>query len=342
MRIGLLYNLASHAAPLPHDAPGDALYELDGELSVAAYREALRSLGHEVAMVPADGELLTRLRALDVDLCFNTCEGTQGDSREAQVPALLEMLGIPYTGSRVLALALTLDKPMTKRVLAFHGIRTPMFQEFHAVDEAIDPRLRWPLFAKPAREGTGMGIGERSIVRDEAELRARVEYLLAAYRQPVLVEEYIAGGDVTVGLLGNWPDIEVLPMSRIDYSGYGERAVPVYGSSYKVDRASEYRCECPARLPAALEAELKRLAIETMRVTRTLDFARVDFRLEAATGDTPYVLEINSLPGITPTSDMAIMTTAAGRPYSALVGGVLAAALARLGLPRPQPLAAVG
>lgn len=342
MRIGLLYNLPTHAAPLAADAPADALYELDQELSVAAYREALRSIGHEVLMVPADADLPVRLRGLDVDLCFNTCEGVQGDSREAQVPALLEMLGIPYTGSKVLALALTLDKPMTKRVLAFHGLRTPAFQEFTAADAALDPRLRWPLFAKPAREGTGMGIGERSIVRDEAELRARVEYLLSAYHQPVLVEEYIDGTDVTVGLIGNWPDIEVLPMSRIDYAAYGAGAVQVYGSAYKVDRASEYRCECPVRLPEPLAAELVRMAIETMRVTRTLDFARVDFRLETATGDTPYILEINSLPGITPTSDMAIMTAAAGRPYASLVGGVLAAALARLGLLQPRTLAAVG
>lgn len=339
MRIGLLYNVPAHAE-LPPDAPGDALYELDAELTVAAWREALRSLGHDVVLLPADPELPSRLRATDVDVFFNTCEGVRGDSREAQVPALLEMLGLPYTGSKVLALALTLDKPMTKRVLAFHGVRTPAFQEFVAVDEPVDPRLRYPLFAKPAREGTGMGIGEGSIVRDEAALRARVGYLLAAYRQPVLVEEYIAGRDVTVGLLGNWPDIEVLPMSAIDYAGYGAEAVPVYGSSYKVDRASEYRCECPAALPAELEAEVRRLAIETMRVTRTLDFARVDLRLDHH--DVPYVLEINSLPGIAPTSDMSIMMAATGRSYATLIGAVLAAAVKRLGIAESPRLAAVG
>src|SRR5687767_11227071 len=159
MRIGLLYNLAKHAPVPPPGAPADLLYELDHELSVAAYRNALASLGHEVVMLPADRDLPVRLREVDVDLCFNTCEGVRGDSREAQVPALLEMLGVPYTGSQVLALALTLDKPMTKRVLAFHGLPTPAFQEFVAADEPLDERLRFPLFAKPAREGTGMGIG---------------------------------------------------------------------------------------------------------------------------------------------------------------------------------------
>lgn len=341
MRIGLLYNIPSHAE-LHAGAPADALYELDQELTVAAYREALRSLGHEVTMLPADADLAVRLRdGVDVDVFFNTCEGVRGDSREAQVPALLEMLGLPYTGSKVLALALTLDKPMTKRVLAFHGVRTPAFQEFVGGDEVVDPRLRYPLFCKPAREGTGMGIGDGSIVRDEEQLRARVAYLLAAYRQPVLVEEYIAGADVTVGLIGNWPDIEVLPMSMIDYAGYGAGAVPVYGSAYKVDRASEYRCECPAALPAGLEAAVRGLAIETMRVTRTLDFARVDLRLDETQGGLPYVLEINSLPGIAPTSDMSIMMAATGRSYATLVGAVLDAAVKRLGLAAPR-LAAVG
>lgn len=339
MHIGLLFNVPSHAVLAP-GAPADALYELDAELTVAAWREALRSLGHEVTLLPADEDLPVRLRGLDVDVYFNTCEGVRGDSREAQVPALLEMLGLPYTGSKVLALALTLDKPMTKRVLGFHGIRTPAFQEFTDVDEAVDPRLRYPLFVKPAREGTGMGIGAASIVRGEAALRERVAYLLSAYRQPALVEEYIEGADVTVGLIGNWPDIEVLPMSRIDYAAYGAGAVPVYGSSYKVDRASEYRCECPAVLPAALAAEVRRLAMETMRVTRTLDFARVDLRLDER--DVPYVLEINALPGIAPTSDMAIMMASSGRSYPTLVGSVLAAAVKRLGLGEARRLAAVG
>jgi D-alanine-D-alanine ligase len=332
MRIGLLYNLAKHAPAPPPGAPADLLYELDHELSVAAYRNALASFGHEVVMLPADRDLPTRLREVDVDLCFNTCEGVRGDSREAQVPALLEMLGVPYTGSQVLALALTLDKPMTKRVLAFHGLPTPAFQEFVAADEPLDERLRFPLFAKPAREGTGIGIGAASIAHDEAALRARVAYLLKAYRQPVLVEEYVEGADVTVGLLGNWPDLDVLPISMVDYSGYGEGAAPVYGSSYKVERAAEYRYVCPARLPDALAAEVRRLAIETMRVTKTLDVARVDLRLRASEGDRPYILEINSLPGLTPTSDLSLMIEAAGRTYASLLGGVLDAARARLGL----------
>ena len=337
MRVALLYNLACHAPEPPPGAPPDSLYELDHEHNVEAYRAALESRGHTVFPMEGDADLPARLRETPVDICFNTCEGFRGDSREAQVPALLEMIGVPYTGSKVLTLALTLDKPMTKRVLAHHALPTPAFQEFQTPDDVLDPRMLAclrtgiPLFVKPAREGTGMGISGQSIVQTEAALRERVAYEIDAYREPALVEEYIPGRDVTVGMIGNWPDLHVFPLSMIDYSGYGDQAAPVYGAEYKVDRADEYRYQCPAELPEALAGQLQRLAVETMRVTGTLDFARVDFRLDARHGDQPMILEINSLPGITPISDLTLMVEAEGWTHADLINGVLDAALMRHG-----------
>ena len=331
MRVALLYNLASNAPEPPPGAPPDSLYELDHENNVEAYRAALESRGHMVFPMEGNADLPVRLRMTPVDICFNTCEGFRGDSREAQVPALLEMIGVPYTGSQVLTLALTLDKPMTKRVLAFHGLPTPAFQEFHTPDDPLDPRLRFPLFVKPSREGTGMGIDDKSIVRTEAELRDRVAYEIEGYRQPALVEEYIDGRDATVGMLGNWPELHVFPISMVDYSGYGHQAVQVYGANYKVDRADEYRYRCPADLPEALAGALRRLAVATLRVTRSLDVARVDFRLSQHEDNKPYILEINSLPGITPISDLTLMAQADGWTHGDLVNAVLDAALRRYG-----------
>ena len=331
MRVALLYNLASHAPEPPPGAPPDILYELDHEHNVEAYRAALESRGHTVFLMEGDTDLPARLRQAPVDICFNTCEGFRGESREAHVPALLEMLGVPYTGSKVLTLALTLDKPMTKRVLMFYGLPTPAFQEFLTPDDPIDPRLRFPLFVKPASEGTGMGINRKSIVHTEAALRERVAYVIDAYREPALVEEYIQGRDVTVGMVGNWPDLHIFPLSMVDYSGYGPDAAPVYGSNKKVDLADQYRYQCPADLPEPLANELRRLAIETMRVTNTVDFARVDFRLDERNGDQPIILEINSLPGITPISDLTLMVQAEGWTHADLVNSVLDAALKRYG-----------
>lgn len=331
LRVALLYNLASNAPQPPPDAPPDYLYELDHEDNVAAYRSALESRGHLVFPMEGDAELPARLRETPVDICFNTCEGFRGDAREAQVPAVLEMLGVKYSGSRVRTLALTLDKPMTKRVLSFYGLPTPAFQEFHSEREELDPRLRFPLFVKPSREGTGMGISGDSIVHSAEELRNQVSLVIEAYRQPALVEEYVQGRDATVGMVGNWPDLHIFPISMVDYSNYGEGVAPVYGAECKVDRADDYLCQCPADLPATLADELRRLAVAAMRVTDTHDMARLDFRLNRCENDKPYILEINSLPGVTPISDLTLMAEADGWTHADLINGVMDAALRRHG-----------
>jgi D-alanine-D-alanine ligase len=340
MRVALLHNLAENAPQPNPDAPHDILYELDHPKNIEAYKKAIEAGGHEVFPMDGDAYVAQRLKDLSIDICFNQCEGYRGDAREAQIPALLEMIGVPYVGSKVLALALTLDKAMTKRVLMYHGLPTPPFQEFVTADDPLDPRLasQFPLFAKPNSEGTGMGIDDRSIVRDEAELRERVAYLLHAYHEPVLVEKYIEGNDVTVGLVGNYPDLHIFPISMIDNSLYEETGLHVYGSELKIDLGDKYQYQCPARIPEELAAELRRLTSETMRVTNTLDFARVDFRLDRNNHNQPYILEINSLPGITPISDLTLMAEAEGWSHARLVYSVLEAALKRYGLEIAVPL----
>lgn len=202
--VALLYTLKTNA---PHESsaevPWDKWNELDSENTVQGYERALRAGGHDVIPLEGDIHLPERLSKYSVDICFNTCEGHRGASREAQVPAMLDMLGIPYTGSGVMALSIALDKSMTKRVLQFYGIPTPAFQVFISGNEPVDSRLTFPLFAKPAMEGSGIGITDNSICRTPRELRAQVKYLLRAYEEPVLVEEYIDGRELTAGLIGN-------------------------------------------------------------------------------------------------------------------------------------------
>lgn len=357
LRVAILHNLRTHAPSLNGRAPSDALDELDSEKNVAAYAAALRSAGHDVVTWEGNADLAARLREHPVDICFNTCEGFRGDSREAQVPAMLEMLGIPYSGGKVLCLASTLDKAATKRILQAHGLPTPRFQEFTHPDLPLDPSLRFPLFVKPNREGTGIGIAETSRVEDEAQLRERVAYLLDAYRQTALVEEYIPGRDVTCGMVGNldrlaagqpipdlcgvppnssggldWNGVHVFPISEIDYSVYPPGTEPFYSHKLKVDLADDYQYFCPSPLAEALAAEVRRLTLETVRVTQVLDFGRVDFRLNADENDKPYILEINALPGITPISDLTLCALAEGWSYDDLIIAVLNSAIARCGL----------
>jgi D-alanine-D-alanine ligase len=330
-RIALLVNLARNAPPVHRtNAPPDILAELDSDKSAAAYERALRAHGHEVLVQEGNAHLASWLSETRPDICFNTCEGFGGDSREAQVPALLEMIGLRYTGPTPLAAAISHDKPTTKRILHYYGLPTPHFQVFESPDDSLRHTLHFPLFVKPAHEGTGMGIHNDSVVRNQRQLRDRVAWALGAYRQPALVETYIEGRDVTCGLVGNGKDVHFFPITEVDFSGYPPELLPIYGSLQKVDLDHLYRNKCPAPLGARLTAEIRRLTLETFRVTSCRDYARVDFRIDEQ--GRPFILEINGLPGITPRSDLTLMAEAEGWTHGDLVRAVLDAGLKRYGM----------
>jgi D-alanine-D-alanine ligase len=347
LHVAVLANLKKNAPTLP-GMPADYWDDLDSEHTVEALTDALRQGGHQVTFLEGDATLYDRLREVRPDICFNICEGHFGDSREAHVPAILEMLRIPYTGSKVLTLALALDKPMTKRVLTFHDLPTPPFQVLERLDEPLDPELAFPLFVKPTRQGTGMGISAQSIVHDEPQLRAQVRRLFEAYQEPVLVERFIAGRDVTVGMVGNlvppvaWRvpkdeeaprvvhGLRFLPPLEIDLGLYTEEEGGVYGGHAKVDLADKLNYICPARLDPEQAEELNWLAAAMFRVIGCLDVARVDFRLDESEDEKPYILEINPLPGLSPgISDLVIEAEAAGISHVELINMILDEALER-------------
>jgi D-alanine-D-alanine ligase len=350
MRVALLANLKKNASTWPGISP-DHWDDLDSEETIQAITRALETGGHDVTFLEGDVTLYDKVRKLRPDICFNICEGHFGDSREAQVPAMLEMLRIPYTGSRVLTLALALDKPMTKRVLSYHGLPTPPFQSFERIDEPLDPDMHFPLFVKPSREGTGMGVSAESIVRDEDQLRRQLRRIFERYDEPALVERFIEGREVTVGLVGNLvppvarriPEDEEAPrLSRglhffpaleVDMAAYPEEEAGVYTSRIKVDMAHDFHYLCPAPLSEEKVEELNWLTAATFRVTDCLDVARVDFRLDANDNDKPYILEVNPLPGLNPGySDLCIEATVDGWSYEELVNRILDEAGDRYGL----------
>jgi D-alanine-D-alanine ligase len=308
--------------------------DLDSEETIAALVDALKQGGHDAYFVEGD--------------CFNICEGHFGDSREAQVPALLEMLRIPYTGSKILTLALTLDKSMTKRIFYWHELPTPAFQSMEDADEELDDDLQFPLFVKPAREGTGMGVSARSITHNEAELREQVAAIHHRYKQPALVERFIAGREITVGVVGNLvgpaarriPRVDdrvlrglrLLPPLEVNVAPYTPQEGGVYTHYLKSEIPEQLEYLCPADLTPEQTAELQWLAAAVFRVTGCFDVARVDFRLDANDNGRPYILEINPLPGLHPEiSDIVIEARAAGIPYVDLVNMILEAAIKRYG-----------
>jgi D-alanine-D-alanine ligase len=335
MRIAVLYNMDS--SQLPDDFRArDRDYELDHPENVRAYVAALEGAGHIVVAMEGGLDMVPRLLEFKPHLCFNTCEGYRGDSRESQVPAILEWLGIPYSAAAVLGLATTLYKPMTKRVLRGCGLPTPRWQTFNRPDVPLRSYMRFPLFAKPACEGSGMGISDKSILHNEASLREQVAYLIKTYHEPALVEEYIDGRDITVGFVGDihggMSAVHFFPLSEVDYSVYPPGTEPVYSAKLKVDLADLYRNKCPAPLSQTQADEIRAVALEAARVTGSYDVARVDFRLDKNDNDKPYVLEINALPGMTPISDLTLMARAEGWTHADMINAVANAAARRHGL----------
>lgn len=348
-RVALLANLKSNA-PKIEGMPADQWADLDSEKTVDALVEAIRAGGHTCEFLEGDATLIDTVRQFKPDICFNICEGHFGDAREAQVPAILEMLRIPYTGSKVLTLALALDKPMTKRVLAYHDLPTPAFQVFERVDESLSSDMHFPLFVKPSREGTGMGVTEKSIVQNESELRERIADTHARYDQPALVERYIEGREVTVGVVGNLTGVVArrmpenrearriqaglyfLPPMEVDLQPFTDSDV-VYSNRLKVDLADQLNYLCPAPLEDEMVDELNWLTAAVFRVSGALDVSRVDFRLDANDNWKPYVLEINPLPGLSPgISDLVIEAAADGIDHTELVNLILETALKRYGM----------
>lgn len=349
IKVAVLANLKNNA-PRFEGMSEDQWDDLDSEKTIQAILEAIRANGRVCEFFEGDAGLFTSLAKFKPDICFNICEGHFGNSREAQVPAMLEMMRIPYTGSRVLSLALALDKPMTKRILWWHELPTPAFQEFDRVEEPLNDDLRFPLFVKPSREGTSMGVSAKSIVRNEAELREQVGFIIGKYHQPALVETYIEGRELTVGMVGNLigpvarrmpfdpnarrvqAGLYFLPPMEVDLKPY-ELSDAVYSNRLKVALAEELDYLCPAPIDDDMLDELNWLSAAVFRVMGALDVARVDFRLDARDNWKPYILEINPLPGLSPgISDLVIAARADGISHAELVNMILEAGLLRYGL----------
>lgn len=349
LKVALLANLKVNA---PHfeGMAEDQWDDLDSEKTIHALLDALRAGGHRAEFIEGDANFYDEIRKYKPDICFNISEGHFGDAREAQIPAMLEMLRIPYTGSKVFTLALTLDKAATKRILHWHELPTPQFQVFERVTEPLNQDMAFPLFAKPSREGTGMGVSAKSIVHDEDELREQIAFIINRYRQPVLVEEYIDGREVTVGVVGNLtgpvarrlphnedlPRIQAglhfLPPMEVDLHEF-ENSDIVYSNRLKTDLADQLNYICPAPLDDDMVDELNWLTAAVFRVTGALDVSRVDFRLRASENWKPYILEINPLPGLSPgISDLVIEAAADGIDHPALVNKILNTALQRYGM----------
>ena len=327
MRIGLSFDLKPDKAPV-NDYIDDSMEEYDSMDTVELIKSSIEADGHLVTLLGGGSAFLDKIGKEKVDLVFNIAEG-QGNyrSRESQVPAILEMLDIPYSGSDPLCLGICLDKELTKKIVAMEGVITPKWKlvsDLRELDSIDWEEFRFPLMIKPAHEGSSKGVRLSSVVMNVKELETEAKRQLEGYHQELMIEEFIAGDEVTVGITGNSP-AEVLAMMRIIPRKKTEHFV--YSIEVKRDYLRQVDYECPPKLDAQIIKRLEDASLRIFGILGCRDFARIDFRLDK--DGNPYFLEINPLPGLGNHSDLVIMSGMLGISHKELIKKILSAAVKR-------------
>ncbi len=306
MKTALIYD---DTAPQGKDSWVEAEYE--NPRTIQALLEVLEEHCDKAVPIALGPRLIDKIRKERPDLVFNIAEGRGGPNRESIVPVILEYLNIPYTGSDGITLGISLNKALTKRIAAQAGIRTPSFQLFRSGADVAKHlgELEFPVLLKPNFGGSGVGITSESVLYDVDRLSTLVSERVARYNQPCLVENYINGTDVTVGLLGNLP-VEVLPPGKtVTYEG-------------------KRKVICPFPLSRSLQEQLTNWSLEIYGLIGAVDFSRLDYIVDKR--NRAHFLEINPLPGLSPYYGiMPVLAAAAGYSLSDLIGAIMKKALIR-------------
>lgn len=316
----------------------DTYAEWDSEDTILAVKTALEQ-HHTVTLIEADEEAYQKLLQIQPEIVFNIAEGLHGSSREAQIPAMLEMLGIPYTGSDPLTLGICLDKSRAKEILAHHNIPTPLFAVINSVHELKNVTMPFPCIVKPLHEGSSKGVLDSSVVRTPKGLSQQVERVLQEYEEPALVEQFLSGREFTVALLGNDDDVRVLPIIEIRFDLLPKGANPIYSFEAKwewdtIEHPLGNMYTCPAEIDKTLENKIKVVCLNAFRILRCHDWCRIDIRLDG--NGVPNIIELNPLPGILPNPDdhsaFPMAARMAGMGYEAMLNEVLNLAIKRHGI----------
>lgn len=327
MTIAILESVADHERTRSRGAEQALQHSLQRHAATnTAVRGALESAGHRVVIHRVLPDLLTRLGSSRCDLLFNTYFGPGCRQDQARVAALVELVGVPLAGGDAACHFVGMSKPATKHALRFHGLPTPGFvvsqplQE-DPVKQTAKAGLQWPLIVKTSSEGEGIGIDDASIVRQPAALREAVDRVHGTYGQAAIVEEYVAGRELTVGVLDG-VEPRVLPILELELGGH-----QVY--SYEVKAGGLAQEVCPALMEDQTSDALASMAIQAGHAVGCRDYWRVDFRLDPR--EQPHILEVNTLPGLMPDySDLPAMAEAAGLPYAEMIRLILESARRRL------------
>jgi len=331
LKVVILYNLFER---LQKGEEKDILAEDAIIEEIGAVEEAVRSLGHQCFVMAIRDEILTIvhwLQEIRPDVAFNLCESVYGNACwEMNIPALLDLFRIPYTGSPPLTLGLCQDKGKVKDILLSQGILTPRYKIF---DRGVNPIKGniFPIIVKPLHEDGSLGISKESVVFDDEALSRQIQYVIEKYHQPALVEEYVDGREMNVGLVETNGKVGVLPISEIDYSEFPEGIPKICGYEAKwVPESTEYQKSkpiCPAPLEWLMKKRVEHIAVKVFQLFGCRDYARVDIRMDR--DGKIFVLEVNPNPDISPQSGMSRAIKVSGITYTDFVKGLLDRALQR-------------
>ena len=324
MRIAVLANLKKDVPLIKEHPPEDDYWDdLDDPKTISTVVQSIRSLGHKARYIAPNLNIIRRLLKYKPDLCFNLCEGHFGASREAQIPAILDMLRLPYTGAGVLGMSLSHNKFIAKRIFRWAGL--PTAESIQVKDPNVIPKIgfEYPMFVKPVHAGTSIGINENSVVRDKPTLINQIQWVWDKVQAPILVEKFIEGREFTISIIGR----EVLPIIEIvSPTGY-------YSNEQKRQENSGVYRKCPADLSKVKLEELQQIALNTMEVLELHDFCRMDIRLDKQ--KKAFILEINPLPSLFPDPEETSFVCSAftaGYSYKEMIGRIIMGASNRLGL----------
>jgi len=325
--IGITYDLKSDWRRNASD-PIDVNAEFDKPETLERVIKALESGGHSVKRIGNVDNLMKQIYGLDVDIVFNLCEGISGRNRESQVPILLEMRGIPFIGGDGLALGITLDKVVAKKLFIHEGIPTPRFFEINDSGDLKNKEpIRFPLIVKTRHEGSSKGISKQSRVENMAALKRQIDLINKTYHQPALVEDFIKGTEFTVAVLGN--DIpQAMPVVQVSIDGTVDLGDAFYAHEWIASDRLQY--VCPAEISDKLTKRIQELAVRAYQCVECRDFGRVDFRVDEQ--HNPYVLEINPLPSLDTSDVFNIFPYVINSNYDEVINKVVNFALKRYNL----------
>ncbi|MFH1565409.1 MAG: D-alanine--D-alanine ligase [bacterium] len=332
--IAFLYNIR-HTYPDANDPRTQLEADFDDPAVIKFMIQYLENCGYNLIPIEANEKAYLELykNRKNIDLAFNFSEGIYGKDRECQLPAILEMLRLRYTGSSPLTQALVLNKAKAKEILFANNVSVLPFQVFENIKEPIKINLPFPIIVKPLSQGSGAGITNKSVVYDEASLFKQVEFVINTFKQPAMIEPFLTGREFSVAMLGNPP--RILPIIEPDHSLLPEGYLPLDSLEVKwifEEQTEKHHLICPAKTDEKLYEKIKNICLGAWNALEIKDWCRVDLRCDA--DNNPYILEVNSPAGLLPpeistTSYFPLAARAAGIGYEELLKSIINTAIKR-------------